>query len=206
MSAMAKPLTILALSDLHMQGRCLEYLDQALVREKPGLVLVAGDITERKTGAVDYLQSFLTLIKKKHRLPLFGVHGNNDSPEIFDLLEATGVSLHLRVREHAGWRFSGIGGWGDLSETVLDTEEALRFNPEGTVFVTHVPPRRDLKLEDHLPLLHLAGHTHSTERIENLQGVPVIRLKTAMLGRAALIKLPEREIRFIDLAVEKPGK
>lgn len=201
MTAMAASLSILAITDLHMQSRCLEYLDEALGREKPDLVLCAGDITERRNGNVEYLQSFLTLIKKKHATTLFSVHGNNDSSEIFDLLEATEVSLHLRVREFRGWEFSGIGGWGDLSETVLDTEAALKFDPAGTVFVTHVPPRRDLTYSN-LPRLHLAGHTHSTERVEDIQDVPVVRLKTAMLGRAAMISLPNEEIRFIDLTAE----
>lgn len=198
---MADPLKILAITDLHMQSRCLEYLDLALGREKPDLVLCAGDITERRSGNVEYLQSFLTLIKKKHATELFSVHGNNDSSEIFDLLEATEVSLHLHMREFRGWRFSGIGGWGDLSETVLDTEAALRFDPAGTVFVTHVPPRRDL-VYSNLPLMHLSGHTHSTERVEDIQDVPVVRLKTTMLRRGALITLPDEEVRFIDLTTE----
>src|SRR3990167_7553133 len=146
---------ILAISDLHGRPQPLEYLDQALGRLKPDLVLCTGDITEHRSSALDYLQSFLTLIKKTHGRELFAIHGNNDGVEVFDLLEATGVSLHLKIREFGGYRFSGIGGWGDLSERVLDQEAAEGFSPAGTVFLTHVPPRYTEAPLVNLPLIHL---------------------------------------------------
>jgi Icc-related predicted phosphoesterase len=196
---MSKSFRVLCVSDLHGLSRSLQSIDHALEHHKPDLVLIAGDIAEKRADSVSYLNSLLSIIKKKHRTQVFAVHGNSDSPDIFDLLEATGISLHLQVREFGGYNFSGIGGLGDLTEPVLDEQQALRFNPANTVFVTHMPPRRLPNLTRNLPLVHVCGHTHSTERLETLNGVPIIRLKTAMLGRGAILELPSMQVKFVDL-------
>lgn len=200
---MSQSLRLLAISDLHGRSQCLESLDAAIRREHPDLILCAGDLTEQNPSNVSYLESFLSLIKKQHGLEVFAVHGNNDATDIFDLLEATGISLHLQIREFGGYRFSGIGGHGDLSEQVLDEEAARTFNPAGTVFVTHMPPRATSEPTSNLPLIHIAGHTHSTERYDGRAAVPLLRLKSAQLGRGALIELPSLRVHFLDLAPSK---
>jgi Icc-related predicted phosphoesterase len=198
-----KPTTILAISDLHSQSRPLEQLDDFLGRTVDiDLVLVAGDITERKgnnsVANVEYLHRLLQIVKQKHSKELFAVHGNNDSTEIFNLLEATGVSLHLREKEFNGWRFTGIGGWGSLDETVLDADQAASFSTADSIFLTHIPPRFVGQFA-RPPLLHICGHFHSVERVTHQGGTKLVQLKTAMLGRGAVTSLPDTDVKFIDL-------
>jgi Icc-related predicted phosphoesterase len=200
---MQEPLKILALSDFHSSDEPLELLDSYLAKHlEVGLVLIAGDITERKgrnsVSNVQYLHRLLQIVKQKHGRELFAVHGNNDSTEIFNLLEATGVSLHLQERYHKGWRFTGIGGWGSLEESVLDQEQAAKFTTGESIFVTHIPPRFVAEFA-HPPLLHVCGHFHSVEKSVFKGGTELVQLKTAMLGRGAIISLPEKFVEFISL-------
>lgn len=201
---------ILALADFHSQKHILEDLKTFLQEENFDLAVIAGDLTIPGPAAYPYILS-LDDILEKHQLPWLAVHGNNDPPEVIQFLHATSRNLHFEPKQFSGYHFIGIGGWGDeLPPYDIKTE--------GAILITHIPPtlRRSPQpptlsrsfhspLHPHpstlrdSPLLHLAGHIHHHAKITDIGPTRVVNIPAALLGRAAIIELPNRKVEFISL-------
>lgn len=96
---------LLCVADLHAEETAQEYLKRFLKQEKPDVVLLAGDLTER--GPVSFASDLLDDLSG---FKVFGVAGNADNDGVASLLEERGVSLHSRVVEFNGVRFAGVSG------------------------------------------------------------------------------------------------
>lgn len=89
---------IVAIADLHMQ-RITRYHDailDALWREKPNLILVAGDTIDSNTHDIPSLELFFT--RMAHMAPVVAVLGNNDcdpiwTPQLRAMYGQAGVTL-----------------------------------------------------------------------------------------------------------------
>ena len=196
---------ILLISDLHGQDDALKYLDKFLSKEKVELVLAAGDITDKNEGAVRYLHSLLDIVVNEHEVEFLGLHGNNDHPDVLELLDQMGRSLHMRTIDVGDLKVSGIGGWADLSEQVLEDPS---FTTEGTLFVTHVPPK---KLEGakyyNLPLAHISGHIHVSKPYKRMMGgVPHIQLGALKDGWLSALEYPSMRLSHKNMSEREVKK
>ncbi len=113
-------------------------------------VVIAGDITRGKTRA-EAAEIIGCLEQYSNRI--LAVHGNWDRPEVKDLLEEKGYSLHATGRVLDGVGFFGLGGSSPTpmqTATEYTEEEIGVFLQSGyervrqasrTFLVSHVPPR-----------------------------------------------------------------
>lgn len=96
---------LLILSDIHGSIAPLLALDAAL--SSADLILVAGDLTE--FGGREEAAEIIGILRESG-VPVMAITGNCDRVGARDLLEAEGVSLEGRCREHGGLLVAGAGG------------------------------------------------------------------------------------------------
>ena len=169
----------LAFSDIHGQyGR----VSQIIRHEKTcDLIILAGDLTTQGSvaDAEQALRSFLNL-----NIPLIGVAGNMDSPEIDEMFTRTGIGIDGRGIRLGDVGFCGVSG-SPLSplhtpyergeEILLQTAEkgwADLRDVGKKIFVPHSPPMRT-QLDRITPGMHV-GSTAVRTFIENRQPDAVI--------------------------------
>lgn len=139
---------LFAVSDIHGATEPIEAAAPEL--RAADWVVVAGDITRGKTRAE--AAEILACIERS-TTRILAVHGNWDRPEVGDLLEEKGYSLHGKGRILAGIGFFGLGGSSPTpmkTATEYPEEEIDRLLRAGyeqvrqaarTVLVSHCPPR-----------------------------------------------------------------
>lgn len=182
-------LKILATSDLHGDIRAVRRLAERAYRENVDLVVIAGDITQFDSDSENMIGPFL----EKKRKVLF-VPGNHDSPATAEFLaEKYGITnlQHYPVT-YKGVGFFGCGGanigLNQLSEkemsiylkkgfaSVKDTEKKImitHLHPEGTTIEKmSFPGSSSIRkaIEDFQPDIHICGHIHEAEGIEEKVG------------------------------------
>lgn len=180
---------LFVVSDIHGAKEPLEAAAPLLMAAD--WVVIAGDITRGKTRA-EAAEIIACIERYSNRI--LAVHGNWDRPEVKDLLEEKGYSLHATGRVLDGVGFFGLGG---SSPTPMNTateyteEEIGVFLRKGyeqvrqasrIVLISHVPPRgvRDRSfiglrggsrslaafLATNQVALCLCGHIHEAAGIE----------------------------------------
>lgn len=217
------PMELLCISDLH--GR-LETMDK-IKREgsRADLLIVAGDITnfgKRKTAEL-VLKELLEVNQN-----LLAVPGNCDTPEVNDVLEELGLSLHAKGRVIGGTGFFGVGGsnatpfntpqeYRDerLSEMLGKGYEEIK-NQSTRVLVSHAPPFNTKIDATHLGMhvgsravrafleekaidLVVCGHVHEARGSDSLGGAMIINPGPAHMGFAKVKLGKSIEVEFIDL-------
>jgi Icc-related predicted phosphoesterase len=193
---------LLLLSDIHSKKSVLKNLNQFLSKNKFDGVVCAGDIVSTPDPLKDdFLNAFVHLIVDLHSLPLFAIHGNNEDEANIKFLFDKKVSIHNIAKKFKGFTFFGIGGWGE--DVVKDKFEKLPNN--NLIFVTHIPPRRLTEDEKEKlkakkgPLVHICGHLHGRGGVWKIGLTLVIKVPTAEWDKAAILELPQRKIKFIDI-------
>jgi Icc-related predicted phosphoesterase len=172
---------------------------------KYDLVLCAGDVVSRPNKkALDFFKEFINIICNLHQTRLFMVHGNNETEKMIDLIRKKNVLIHLKVKKFRGYKFFGIGGWMEDVGEITN----LKSQISKAILLTHLPPKRVQSISTNFhksqsisggPLIHLCGHLHAPGMIWRIGETLVVKIPTAMYGEAALLEMPGRKIKFIEL-------
>lgn len=197
-------INILCLADLHNSKSSLRAINSHLSKHNYDLVLCAGDIASKPNpDAKQFLLEFIDIITEFHQTKLFLVHGNNETEAMIALLNRKKVLIHLQERRFLGYKFVGIGGW---MEELLSPQKMAKML-KSSILLTHIPPKKPLKatagsgarLIKGGPLIHLCGHFHAPGAVWRIGETLVIKIPPAMYGQAAVLKMPQKKIKFITL-------
>lgn len=195
---------ILCLADLHNSTQALRAINNHLSKNKYDLVLCAGDVISRPNkNAPEFLKEFINIITKLHQTKLLMIHGNNEDEAMIDFLRKEKVFIHLVVKKVKGYKIYGIGGWMEDVTSVDD----IRSKIADAILVTHLPPKKlpkapnasTKKVLGPSPKVHLCAHIHGPGAIWRIGETLVIKLPSAMYNKAAILEMPGRKIKFIDL-------
>lgn len=194
---------ILCLSDIHNSNQFLRSLNEHLIKQKYDLSLCAGDVVSlpNKKG-MEFLEKFINLVTNLHQTKLFMVQGNSESGAMIDLMRKKNVLIHLKSKKFRGHGFYGIGGWmEDLPEM-----SKLKCQMSNSILLTHLPPKRlsqNYKITKspitNGPLIHLCGHLHAPGAVWKIGETLVVKIPTAMYGEAAVLEMPRRIVKFIEI-------
>lgn len=134
---------ILAFVDLHGSLKALKKLQKLVDKEKPDIIVCAGDISIFEQN-LDYLAHRISKFKK----PVLMVHGNHEdessmkkSCKLFENV----TFIHGNVYVHDDTLFLGWGGGGfsmrdkDFEKKAKDFEKKMK-GFEKVVLITHAPP------------------------------------------------------------------
>jgi Icc-related predicted phosphoesterase len=211
---------LLALSDLHSDEAVLEGLRSLLQKERFGLILIVGDITQR--GPVSYAEDLLDVLGGQQVL---AIHGNMDTPLVIDVLEKRGIFFHLKKVELGGWNFIGFGGSSptpfgtpiEYSEEHIYNELSRISMNSKTILVTHSPPynsgvdrtssgvsagSRAIRriIEEKKPFMDICGHIHEAEGEAVIGSTRIVKVPAAMREKAVEVSLEEEMgIKVINL-------
>lgn len=188
---------IFVCTDLHGQRSCLNWLNSHLTQNSYDAVFMLGDLCcSDDPNAVVYASQFIDLINTQFKLPLFVVHGNQESNSVKLLYIKKMVSVHLIEKRLGDYSVVGIGYGNTLPTTPAYAKDKI--------LLTHEPPRsaviRQMEQKGVMPnspLVHLSGHLHSLARTFELGKTILIQVPSLMSGRAAVLELPSRQVRFI---------
>ncbi len=195
---------ILALADLHNRNV------ESLSVEDVDVVIVAGDFTN--ADGVDFAREVVAKLEEKFPdAKLLAVPGNMDVEDVLKFLEDKEISIHGKAVELNGIRIGGLGG---SNPTPFNTpfelsEEEIRAalkNVECDIAVIHTPPfgyydwiagnsvgSKSVRewMEEKKPKVLICAHIHEYEGVAKAKDTLIVKLGTAMNGRAALIDLKE---------------
>lgn len=189
---------ILIVADLHGQKWILRKIDNFLAQNKVDAVFCLGDLCNGSDPErVSFARNFIDLVKKKYRIPLFLVHGNQEADDVKELFRQEGVSVHLSEKRLGKYMVIGVG-FGE--EFPTDPNFAA-----GKILLTHEPPRlavvkkmRRRKNFAGAPLIHFAGHLHHIERAEKIGETLFVQCPTAQNSRLAVLTLPALKAEFAE--------
>jgi hypothetical protein len=199
---------LLCISDLHGRLEALEKIKRA--GSRADLLIVAGDITnfgKRKTAEL-VLKELLEVNQN-----LLAVPGNCDTPEVNDVLEELGLSLHARGRAIGDTGFFGVGGsnatpfdtpqeYGEKKLSEMLAKGYGEVKKQGIkVLVSHAPPfntkidatrlgmhvgSRAVRefLEEKAVDLVICGHVHEAKGSDSLGGARIINPGPVHMGFA----------------------
>ncbi len=190
-------LTFLVTTDFHASPKALEALARLLDQKTDyTAVLMLGDLINPRPSELGYAQDFIELITEQHQLPLFGLHGNNEPEEAYQLYREAGINIHLETKQLAGYTICGVGGFGYLNEPGFEdlSVDNLIINQQ-TIFITHVPPRQ-VAATANGPLVHLFGHRHSLAYSKQLGNTLQVQCPAGNLGKITELELPAKKISF----------
>jgi len=187
---------ILAMSDLHSSENALHLLKERLQRDRPDLLVLAGDITN--FGPSEYARTVLDTAGSVRTL---AVHGNCDPSAVRELLTSAGVNIHQEFRPIEKYTFVGLGG----------SPPPMMEIPRITdlIIVSHVPPKgyNDMSPRGHMgsdrllgmvkklhPIMVISGHIHESQGAMKDIGTVFVNPGAAMDGHYAVIEL-EKGIR-----------
>ncbi len=182
---------ILAMSDLHSSENAFQLLRERLQRDKPDLLVLAGDITN--FGPTEYASAVLEEAKGVQTL---AVHGNCDPSPVREALEKVGASIHQEFRPVEKYTFVGLGGSPPpMMEIPAITD---------LIIISHVPPKgyndstarghrgsgRLLGMVEKLhPILVISGHIHESQGAVKDKGTVFVNPGAAMDGHYAVIEV-----------------
>lgn len=205
---------IFALADLHGEEAVLDRLRIVGTKGNYDNVFVVGDITNN--GPLSYVDELIGMLPGAMM-----IHGNMDPPEVLDVIEKRGVSVHMKKVELGDWNVVGIGGSNPTpfktpseyrEEEIAGMLEAADVD-KFTILLTHAPPfglfdsigemhvgSKAIKavIEQKKPLLNICAHIHEHEGQEVLGETLVVKLPPATKMRAAEIEIKDDiNVRFI---------
>lgn len=187
---------ILAISDIHGDTRWVEKLAQKAEKEKVDLVVFCGDLTYADQDTGDIIGPF-----KRRNLKVAVIPGNHESMATINFLtEMYGIeNLQYKPMKLGNLALFGMGGanigpfpvsedeiWNTLKKNYDKVKET-----KTKIMVTHVHPSGGLiermsfpgspsvrkAIESFKPQLHLCGHIHECEGMEEkIEGTKVINV------------------------------
>ena len=182
---------ILAMGDLHSSENALHLLKERIQRDRPDVLVLAGDITN--FGPEDYVRAVLDAANGVQTL---AVHGNCDPAPVREVLTSAGVSIHQEFRPVEKYTFVGLGG----------SPPPMMEIPQITdlIIVSHVPPKgyNDLSPRGHMgsnrllsmvkklhPIMVISGHIHESPGAAKDMGTVFVNPGAAMDGHYAVIEV-----------------
>lgn len=208
---------ILAFTDFHGNVDAFQKARLAVLKEKPDLVLVAGDLVNHDIQRAKELLAVLA----EGGGPVYFVPGNMDNKALKDWTGSANVrGLHGRCYYVADLALVGLGGspQGAFSTPFEFSEqqaakllETAMKNYHGgrLILVSHCPPR-DTKIDrttegDHIgsatvrrfvesnqPVLVLSGHVHEAQGYDTIGSTMVVNTGPAKNGNYVIIKLDQK--------------
>ncbi len=206
---------IFAIADLHGEESILDRLRVIGSKKDYKHIIIAGDLTDK--GPVSYAEEVLELVQGA-----YAVHGNMDPPEVLELLEKKGASIHGKKVKLGQWN---LVGWGASNPTPFGTpsemsedeiEKGLRDAgvDKFSILVTHAPPKGmfdsvggDMHvgstairkiIEEKKPILNICAHIHEHKGEDVLDETLVVKLPPASTGIGAEITIDDGiEVNFI---------
>lgn len=134
---------LLAFSDVHMRGQCIEAISKKAAESKPDYLVCAGDLSIFE----EELQPMIDRLARL-KIPIIAIHGNHEGEHPFQkALGKAGKSvwLHKRAVDIDGVLFIGYGGGGfsQIEPGFDEWARTIERRLEGfdkAVLVTHAPP------------------------------------------------------------------
>lgn len=214
---------LLCISDLHGRSGILDRMKKPA--EDADVFIVSGDITNfgKRTAAEDVVERLLRLNDS-----LLAIPGNCDTPEVNDVLQEFGVSIHGRGVVKSGVAFFGVGGstitpfntpqeyreesLGELLKKGYEAVKACKMK----VMVSHTPPwgtKADLTrsglhvgswvvrafLEEHNIALVVCGHVHEAKGKDVLKGSWIVNPGPGHMGFARVSLSDRIVVDLVDL-------
>ncbi|PIZ91921.1 YfcE family phosphodiesterase [Candidatus Micrarchaeota archaeon CG_4_10_14_0_2_um_filter_55_9] len=208
---------MLCVADLHAEEICADYLNGLLEKEKPDVVLIAGDLTDH--GPLSFAADLLNGLAAK-KTKVYAVHGNMDASQVKQLLEDKGASIHGKTVVFKGCRIGGIGGSNKTPfNTVTEYSEeeiAATLEKLGTVdiLVSHFPPQNTNAdkipsgshvgspalrqwIEAKKPKLVFCAHIHENSGVEQIGETKLVKIAPLTRKGYATVEWPslKTEIR-----------
>ncbi|MBT4539813.1 hypothetical protein HOC32_05995 [Candidatus Woesearchaeota archaeon] len=181
---------ILALSDVHGDGPAMQEMAEKAEKEQVDLVLLAGDIAEELTGSVE---GVIGPFKAKG-IDVGIIPGNHDSmaninflTEHYDIKNLHGYVLKKGNVGIFGCGYANVGPHFLDDESVFNTLQETHEQLKGIkkkIMLTHTHPQESIlglgmfpgckgvrkALDLFQPDIHICGHIHETEGIEEVIG------------------------------------
>ena len=221
-----RDLNIIAFTDFHGRQDVCRKAGQLISREKPALIVVAGDLVNYDA----YLAKQLLFDMAQGGHPIYFVPGNMDDRE---LGEWTGNELvhplHGRREQINELCLVGLGGspvgsfkspfgFTEQDATRLLNDLAEKCHQDKTILVAHCPPK-DTKIDrvasgEHIgsisvrkfvektqPLLVISGHVHEAQGVDKIGKTTLVNPGPAHHGHFARISINDYvTVRFDRLA------
>jgi Icc-related predicted phosphoesterase len=218
-------LKIFAFTDFHGNQEAFQKAQKRINKERPDLVLVAGDVTNYDAERAKKLLSELA----EGGSPIYFVPGNMDNPELKNWKGDEHVrGLHGRCEYAANVALVGLGGSPhgvfstpfELSEQEAAEllERAFRdYHGGSLILVSHCPPR-DTKIDktfsgEHIgstsvrkfveknqPVVVVSGHAHEAQGTDVIGSSVLVNTGPAKEGKCAQINLDRKvEVTFLTL-------
>jgi Icc-related predicted phosphoesterase len=207
---------ILVYSDIHSSEKAVDLLRADTERYSPDLLILLGDITH--FGPASFAEDFVGSITVR----TLAIPGNCDTPDVLELLEEKGMSLHGKLENVGGFDFVGFGGSNITPfDTVTEFSEEDIFDAldavmvKGAVLVTHVPPRGHVDgtsgglhagstavariVEKYSPRVSLSGHIHEARGMIEDEGTLFLNPGAARKGYRAIVDLTESDAKALLL-------
>ena len=197
---------ILAIADIH--NREIDFKV-----EDVDVVVVAGDFTN--ADGVEFAKKVVAKLEENFPgVEILAVPGNMDKEGVLRFLEEKGISIHGKVKEVKGVKFGGLGGSNPTPFNTpfeLSEEEIAKTleNIECDVAVIHTPPfgyydwiagnsvgSKAVRewMEKMKPKVLICAHIHEYEGAAKVGETFIVKLGTAMNGRAAVIDCRDGDI------------
>lgn len=184
---MPKERPVLIFSDLHDSPAGIKALKNWIEEFSPTLIISAGDLSSLNTP--NQIEVFEKVRQIAKEIPFWAIEGNNERPETVQWLKDQ--ELYLEEKEKLGWRWVGIGGWG---ERIPSLSKPLDQN---TILITHIPPQPLPAGVKNKPKIHFYGHLHRPYAEKLVQGVRLVQIPALLFGEALLFYPRQEEIKLI---------
>jgi len=136
---------ILAFTDMHLSSVAYKKLKRKVKKQKPDLLICAGDISIFEEG-LDFMLNKLNKFKKK----ILIIHGNHETDKVLKKLCSKYdnlIFIHKKYHKINGNIFFGYGGSGfsliepDFYKTGEKFQKIIKKNKDKKIiFITHAPP------------------------------------------------------------------
>lgn len=180
----------LIVTDLHGHRSIIGKVDTAIKEYKTEYLICCGDLTSSTTDNSVFLLELEKMINDND-VKFLTICGNADSPNIREYLIEKSWHLDETI----------VDGRDLIGSDFGYEEEFVTKRVAGKLLFTHVPPKYSTleKPLENCPIGHFAGHRHQVESDRTFPSTRLVQIKSAQLGRAAILELSDLKVRFIDL-------
>ncbi len=202
---------IFALADIHGELDRLDLVCERAKREKPDMILVAGDLT--RFGPREDAETVINRLAATNAKVL-AIPGNGDTEDVTGFLDEAGINLDKQSHRHGDVGLVGmgmptsmvLGGMLLTQYATLDDAMDEVMDCDTTIFVSHMPPagtKTDMIFtEEHVgsnfvksfaeekqPELLICGHIHESRAIDHIGNTLVVNPGAVADGYIAEIDL-----------------
>lgn len=211
-------------TDFHGNQEALRRARQTIAKEKPDLVLVAGDIVNHD---VERAKRFLADLAEAGS-PVYFVPGNMDGVDLITWSGTDNVrGLHGQCETWKNVALIGLGGSprGAFTTPIQYSEEAAaevleralaNYHGANMILVSHCPPKEtkadQVMFGQHIgsssvrkfvermkPMIVVSGHVHEARGVDRIGPTVVVNAGPAKSGNYAIIDMNES----VDVALAK---